>query len=231
MGDRLKPLPPHMEDEICSSRLQLVLLSPTLLQFLYRQPSLLVGRLLHPDRVIAIMLGVRDGQIQAEHRRSLVSFSQWIHLEAKDHDLEFVQTVLYFSTQILQRSTHKTQMPSIVRKTSGRSQSHERQLVKQQQQNELKLNTYSLARSASNSQNHHGHRSTTESNLFHLHPRVVSEVRFYCFIDVAPFSEEKSFFAGSQPNSGHIRVTPTVESEDPNHTGEKSGRTERCRSG
>ena len=37
----------------------------------------------------------------------LVSFSQWIHLEAKDHDLEFVQTVLYFSTQILQRSDAK----------------------------------------------------------------------------------------------------------------------------
>ena len=37
----------------------------------------------------------------------LVSFSQWIHLEAKDHDLEFVQTVLYFSTQILQRSDSK----------------------------------------------------------------------------------------------------------------------------
>ncbi len=35
----------------------------------------------------------------------LASFSHWIHLEAKDHDLEFVQTVLYFSTQILNRSS------------------------------------------------------------------------------------------------------------------------------
>ena len=39
-----------------------------------------------------------------EHRSSLISFPQWVHLEARDHDLEFVQTVLYFSSQILQRS-------------------------------------------------------------------------------------------------------------------------------
>ena len=51
------------------------------------------------------MLGVRDSQITPANRHSLVSFAQWIHLEAKDHDLEFVQTVLYFSTQILQRNS------------------------------------------------------------------------------------------------------------------------------
>ena len=58
--------------------------------------------LLHPDRVIAIMLGVKDDLISVEHRSVFATFPQWIHLEAKDHDLEFVQTVLYFSTQILQ---------------------------------------------------------------------------------------------------------------------------------
>ena len=84
-----------MEKEITSSRLQLILLSPTLLQFLARNSNVVIGRLLHPDRVIAIMLGVRDSQITAQNRHSaLVSFAQWIHLEAKDHDLEFVQTVL-----------------------------------------------------------------------------------------------------------------------------------------
>ena len=98
-------LPPHMEKEITSSRLQMILLSPTLLQYLARNSNVVVGRLLHPDRVIAIMLGVRDSQITAQNRHSLVSFPQWIHLEAKDHDLEFVQTVLYFSTQILQRNS------------------------------------------------------------------------------------------------------------------------------
>ena len=51
-------LPPQMEREISGSRLQLVLLSPTLLQVLARNSNTSVmGRFLHPDRVIAIMLG------------------------------------------------------------------------------------------------------------------------------------------------------------------------------
>ena len=135
-------LPPQIEREISGSRLQLVLLSPTLLQVLARNSKTPVGRFLHPDRVIAIMLGVRDAQILPEHRTSLVSFAQWIHLEAKDHDLEFVQTVLYFSTQILQRS------------------------------NKIKSATTSvkLARSASNN------CRPSESTLFHVHPRRVTEV-------------------------------------------------------
>ena len=65
-------LPAHIEEEIYQSRLQIVLLSPTLLQFICRHPSLLIGRLLHPDRVIAIMLGVKDNLITAEHRSGTV---------------------------------------------------------------------------------------------------------------------------------------------------------------
>jgi len=38
----------------------------------------------------------KAGQTEIFYSTGLVSFSQWIHLEAKDHDLEFVQTVLYF---------------------------------------------------------------------------------------------------------------------------------------
>ena len=66
MGDCV--LPHHIEEEIFQSRLQIVLLSPTLLQFLSRCPSLPIGRLLHPDRVLAIMLGVKDSLITQEHR-------------------------------------------------------------------------------------------------------------------------------------------------------------------
>ena len=98
-------LPPSMEEGIYQSRLQLVLLSPNFLSFVAKNPSTPLGRLLHPDRVLAVMLGVKDNQILPEHRSALSAFSQWIHLEAKDHDLEFVQTVLYFSTQILNRTS------------------------------------------------------------------------------------------------------------------------------
>ena len=83
MGDG--SLPQHIEDEIYQSRLQIVLLSPTLLQFLSRCPTLPIGRLLHPDRVLAIMLGVKDSLITAEHRSGdwresikLTSFKNYI---------------------------------------------------------------------------------------------------------------------------------------------------------
>ena len=101
-------LPARTETEIFSARLQLVIVSPLFLQWVYRKPGQLVGRLLQQDRVIALLLGVQEEQVTPEHRSSLVSFPQWVHLEARDHDLEFVQTVLYFSTQILQRTEAKT---------------------------------------------------------------------------------------------------------------------------
>ena len=34
-------------------------------------------------RVIAVLLGVREEQVTAEHRSSLLSFPQWVHLEAR----------------------------------------------------------------------------------------------------------------------------------------------------
>ncbi len=105
-------LPASTEREVRQSKLQLCLISPSLLHFLSeerarRNPRFSLSAVLpEPDRVLAVMLGVRDDQIGPAHRAALAgesgdSFSEWVHLEAKDHDLEFVQTVLYFSTHIL----------------------------------------------------------------------------------------------------------------------------------
>ena len=154
-------LPPHMEKEITSSRLQMILLSPTLLQFLARNSNVVIGRLLHPDRVIAIMLGVRDSQITAQNRHSLVSFPQWIHLEAKDHDLEFVQTVLYFSTQILQRSSAASANLTLTEKNSSNGSGANKRFLR-------------LARSSSNIPNN---CRPPESTSFQVHPRRLTEVR------------------------------------------------------
>ena len=77
----------------------------------------------------------------------LFSFSQWIHLEAKDHDLEFVQTVLYFSTQILQRSDAK--------------RAHRASSV--------------CSNPSSSGRRINGCRS--ESNIFSIQPKKLSEVR------------------------------------------------------
>lgn len=100
-----------MESELFNARLQLVIVSPLFLQWIYKNPAQLVGRLLQQDRVIALLLGVREEQVLSEHRSSLISFPQWVHLEARDHDLEFVQTVLYFSSQILQRTDASSRQP------------------------------------------------------------------------------------------------------------------------
>ena len=100
-------LPTRMEADLFNARLQLVIVSPVFLQWVYKNPAQLVGRILQQDRVIALLLGVREEQVTTEHRSSLISFPQWVHLEARDHDLEFVQTVLYFSSQILQRTDHR----------------------------------------------------------------------------------------------------------------------------
>ena len=49
-----------------------------------RNIARLVARLTPPVfRVIAVLLGVREEQVTAEHRSSLLSFPQWVHLEAR----------------------------------------------------------------------------------------------------------------------------------------------------
>ena len=45
-------LPPRLEAELHCARLQLVIVSPVFLQWVYRNPALLVGRLLQQDRSV-----------------------------------------------------------------------------------------------------------------------------------------------------------------------------------
>ena len=45
-------LPPRLEAELHGARLQLVIVSPVFLQWVYRNPALLVGRLLQQDRSV-----------------------------------------------------------------------------------------------------------------------------------------------------------------------------------
>ena len=62
-------LPPRLEAELYSARLQLVIVSPVFLQWVYRNPALLVGRLLqqdrsvHPRKHIAAMLSIIDNTL------------------------------------------------------------------------------------------------------------------------------------------------------------------------
>ena len=158
--------PQRIETEIFyESRLQLVLISPTLLQFLFKNPTFVLGKLLYPDRVLAVMLGVHDRQVQPEHRSSFVSYSQWIHLEAKDHDLEFVQTVLYFSTQILNRN----RQPAAVNGGCSMEGSRSLRTRNRHRSHGSHSHTESTATTTVNG-------SRPENGVFHIHPKKVNEV-------------------------------------------------------
>ncbi|XP_059091357.1 uncharacterized protein LOC131886916 isoform X1 [Tigriopus californicus] len=163
-------IPTPMEEDIYHSRLQIVLLSPIFLEFLRSKPSYSVGRILHPDRVLAIMLGVKDNRINQDHRDSLVSFSQWIHLEAKDHDMEFVQTVIYFSTQILNRSNGSTDTNSVSTTSMRPNRLQKLNSITNLPQSRPQTSTSMRGRLASVSTQAGG-----ESNFFHVHPKKLTE--------------------------------------------------------
>ncbi len=97
-----------------------------------------------------------------------MSFSQWIHLEAKDHDLEFVQTVLYFSTQILHRTSSSSAGCDSKKTVLPKQQQQQIQQQQQQQQQQKSQQQQQQWKSAP---------SRPESNFFHIHPRKVTEVR------------------------------------------------------
>ena len=64
-------LPAKLESEIYNARLQLVIVSPLFLQWVYKNPNQLVGRLLQQDRVIALLLGVREEQVCVKGKESM----------------------------------------------------------------------------------------------------------------------------------------------------------------
>ena len=97
--------------------------------------------------------------------QGLLSFSQWIHLEAKDHDLEFVQTVLYFATQILNRSEAAVEAATSSRRTTTPSKHGRRP--------NGGGGCSTLGRAAVASA-----RPGAENGVFHIHPKKVTEVRF-----------------------------------------------------
>ncbi len=93
----------------------------------------------------------------------LGSFSQWIHLEAKDHDLEFIQTVLYFSTQILNRSSSS----SCVDKEGG--------AICRRRTGSCRFLEGGGDRSSRSS-------VRAGNGTFHIHPKKVTEVRRDLFV-------------------------------------------------
>ncbi|XP_046406145.1 uncharacterized protein LOC124171042 isoform X2 [Ischnura elegans] len=98
-------IPIAMEEKMAGVRLQIVIICPLFLDYLFQHPEPVsaIGRLLCPERVIAMLLGVEESSITEEHRAALISYNQWKHLQVKNKDTKFVTDFLNLAMGILSR--------------------------------------------------------------------------------------------------------------------------------
>ena len=98
-----EPIAPKTEQKIRSSRLQIVVVCPVLLERVRTNPEHAVHLTNHliPEKVLAMMLGVHDSHINDTYRSSLVSCDQWRKFFVKDQDETFVGELLGAAVAIL----------------------------------------------------------------------------------------------------------------------------------
>lgn len=98
-----EPIAPKMEEKIRSSRLQIVIVCPILLERIRISPENAFHLTSHlvAEKVLAMMLGVQDNHINDAHRSSLISYDQWRKFFVKDQDETFVSELLGAAVAIL----------------------------------------------------------------------------------------------------------------------------------
>ncbi|XP_012525011.2 uncharacterized protein LOC105830310 isoform X2 [Monomorium pharaonis] len=98
-----EPLASKTEERIRSSRLQIVIVCPILLERIRTNPEHAIRLTSHlvTEKVLAMMLGVQDGHISDTHRSSLVSYDQWKKFFVKNQDETFVSELLNAAIVIL----------------------------------------------------------------------------------------------------------------------------------
>lgn len=97
---------PHaIEAKMMGVKLQIVILCPQFLHHIYENPgpATTLGRLLQPDRVLAMLLGVEDSAVTEQHRAALISYPQWQHIPVKDQDQTSVSKFLQEALDIMMR--------------------------------------------------------------------------------------------------------------------------------
>lgn len=97
------PLAAGTESKIRNSRLQIVVVCPVLLERVAERPEQAtnISRQLIADKVLAMMLGVYDVNLNARHRTNLVSYQHWKKFFVKDQDETFVGLFLGAAVAIL----------------------------------------------------------------------------------------------------------------------------------
>ncbi|KAL6267700.1 hypothetical protein P5V15_000771 [Pogonomyrmex californicus] len=98
-----EPIALKTEEKIRSSRLQIVIVCPILLERVRLSPEHAVHLTNHlvAEKVLAMMLGVHESHINDIHRSSLISYDQWRKFFVKDQDETFVGELLGAAVAIL----------------------------------------------------------------------------------------------------------------------------------
>ncbi len=91
------------EESTAHAVVQVVLVSPDFLLWVSRHREMLPGRLLIPQKLIALMVGIDPAAdlLEEEHRKPLVAFDQWRTIQAKANDEDFALNTFREITSLL----------------------------------------------------------------------------------------------------------------------------------
>ncbi|CAG2068785.1 unnamed protein product, partial [Timema podura] len=65
-------IPASLEEKMVRVKLQIVIVCPQFLEQVYQHPAPALGKLLQPDRVLAMLLGVEEDNVTEQHRAEQV---------------------------------------------------------------------------------------------------------------------------------------------------------------
>ncbi|XP_059470509.1 phosphoinositide 3-kinase adapter protein 1 isoform X2 [Neocloeon triangulifer] len=111
LDDIVGAVPFALEERIVQVKLKLVIMCPMFLQQVmeHPKPSLDLTKLLSPNRVLAMLLGVEEEQVTEQHRAAIANFNQWQRVAVRNKDAAFVSEFLNDSMAILTRVAQEEQ--------------------------------------------------------------------------------------------------------------------------
>ncbi|KAK5649603.1 hypothetical protein RI129_000632 [Pyrocoelia pectoralis] len=95
-----------IEDRTSGVKLQLIVVCPSLLDIIVNNPisATKLGKLILPDRTLALLLGVTDDDLTNVHKEALLTYAQWQRLSVGlDQDENFSKEFLSTAVSILSR--------------------------------------------------------------------------------------------------------------------------------
>ncbi|XP_050722145.1 uncharacterized protein LOC127001551 isoform X1 [Eriocheir sinensis] len=87
--------------KLTGAKLQIVIMSPCFLTHIAGHGNSELGQVFRPEKVLALLLGVDDSQLNMAHLSALYSYNDWHKLKVRNMDLSFVYEVLTEGIKIL----------------------------------------------------------------------------------------------------------------------------------